>query len=183
MDGPITDDEGIQMTKRISEESGFTLVESLIAIIVLLAGLLSMAQVLAYTVIASKTHGHDSATTTSMAQDKMEELINLRFNDKTTNLTVNAPYPTTGKGLTAGGSIPPNNPVAGYADYLNRAGQRTTVTSQIAFTRQWQITNDASGLLKTIAVNVTSNKSFDMGGPPSTTLVTLKTPTSEVETP
>jgi Tfp pilus assembly protein PilV len=171
------------MVKKLHDESGLTLVETLIAIVVLMAGLLSLAQVLAYTVIASKTHGRDAATTTSLAQGKMEELTGLRFTDTTTNITVNSPYPATGKGLTAGGSVPPTAPVTGYVDYLNLAGNRTTVSKDIAFTRQWQITNDGTGLMKTITVVATSNKSFRMGDPPSTTLITIKTPTSEVETP
>lgn len=164
------------MRKKMFDESGLTLVETLIAILILLAGLLSMAQVLAFTVVASKTHGQDSAKATAAAHDKMEELTNLRFDDTTTNITVDPPYTSDGTGLADGGSLPPSTPVTGYVDYLDTSGARTT-SGDAAFTRQWQIIDDPSvSNLKKIIVTVTSNKSFQMGEAPSTTLVTEKTP-------
>lgn len=171
------------MQKKWSNESGMTLVESLIAILILLAGLLAMAQALTFSVVASKTHGRDASKATAYAHDKMQELTNLRFNDTTTNVTVNPPYPATGSGLTAGGSIPPAAPVAGYVDYLNAAGARTTIGNSV-FTRQWQITDDPVTIdMKRLTVTVTSNRSFRLGTPPSTTVVTEKTPTIVIEAP
>jgi len=160
----------------MSAESGFTLVESLIAIVILTTGLLSLAQVLTFTVMVSKTHGRDAAKATTIAQDKMEELTNLDFSDTTTNVTVNAPYTSNGVGLTAGGSIPPSNPANGYVDYLDSSGTRTS-SGNAVFTRQWQIIDDASVTnLKKIIVTVTSDRSFEVGTNPSTTLVTEKVP-------
>jgi Tfp pilus assembly protein PilV len=163
------------MKTDLKNESGMTLVESLIAIVILLFGLLAMAQALAFSVIASKTYGRDSGLATAAAHDKMEELIGLAFNDTTTNVTVNPPYPTSGTGLTAGGSVYPSGPAAGYSDYLNASGSRTTSASATAYTRQWQIINE-SATSKRIIVTVRSNKSFDYGVAPSTTLITRKTP-------
>jgi Tfp pilus assembly protein PilV len=160
--------------KPVSDESGITLVETLIALLILLVGLLSMAQVLAFTVVASKTYGRDATKSTASAHDKMEELTSLKFNDTTTNVTVAAPFPSGGYGLTAGGSVPPTAPVTGYADYLDFAGARTTAANA-AYTRQWQIINDSANV-KRIIVSVTSNKSFHYGSAPSTTVVTEKTP-------
>jgi len=169
------------MRKKISDESGLTLVETLIALLILMVGLLSLAQVLAFTMAVSKTHGHDSVKATAAAHDKMEELTNLLFNDTTTNLTVNTPYTSNGVGLTAGGSIPPANPVAGYVDYLDTEGVRTA-SGNMAYTRQWQIIDDGTVTdLKRIIVTVTSNKSFQVGTAPSTTVVTEKTPTTVIE--
>lgn len=170
------------MRNKMSDESGLTLVETLIAILILTVGLLSLAQVLAYTLAASKTHGRDSSKATASAHDKMEELTNLQFDDTTTNITVNIPYTNDGVGLTAGGSIPPAAPVAGYVDYLNVSGFRTTLGNAL-YTRQWQIIDDGSVTdLKRIIVTVTSDKSFRVGTRPSTTLVTEKTPTAVIET-
>ena len=164
------------MRRNLSDESGITLVESLIAILILLVGLLAMAQALTFSVLASKTHGRDAAKATTSANDKMQELTSLQFNDVTTNVAVNPPYPATGNGLAAGGSIPPAGPVAGYVDYLDSAGGRTTAGNAL-YTRQWQVIDDPSGAeLKRIIVTVTSNRSFRVGTPPSTTIVTEKTP-------
>jgi prepilin-type N-terminal cleavage/methylation domain-containing protein len=162
------------MFKKLSEERGMTLVETMIALMVLLIGLMAMAQVLAFSVVASKTFGRDATKTTAFARDKMEELESLQFTDVHTNITVNPPYPTNGVGLTAGGGIPPTSPVAGYCDYLDSAGARTTSESAL-YTRQWQILVDAANV-KRIIVAVTSNRSFRYGTAPSTVLVTQKTP-------
>ena len=134
-----------------------------------------MAQALAFSVVASKTYGRDSGLATASAHDKMDELIGLAFDDTTTNLTTNPPYASNGAGLTAGGSIYPADPVAGYSDTLNIAGARTTSAADVAYTRQWQII-DESATSKKILVSVRSNKSFKYGIAPSTTLVTQKTP-------
>ncbi|MEJ2244673.1 MAG: hypothetical protein P8Y80_01100, partial [Acidobacteriota bacterium] len=118
---------------------------------------------------------------TAAAHDKMEELTDLLFDDTTTNLTVNAPYTSDGVGLTAGGSIPPAAPAAGYVDYVDAFGARTT-SGNALYTRQWQIIDDGAVTdLKRIIVTVTSNKSFQAGTPPSTTIVTEKTPTTVIE--
>ncbi len=156
-----------------SDESGITLVETLIATLILLFGLLAMAHLMSFGTIASKTLGRDATKSTAYAHDKMEELIGLDFADTTTNVTVNAPFTSDGVGLTAGGSIPPTAPASGYADYLDTDGARTT-SSNAAYVRQWQIINDATGL-KRIIVAVTSTRSLSYGAAPSAVLVTFKT--------
>ncbi len=161
------------MRSKLSNDSGMTLIETLIALAVLLFGLLALAQVLVYSVVASKAYGRDMTKTAASAHDKMEELTSLSYTDTTTNVTVNAPYPANGVGLTAGGSIPPNDPVGGYSDYLDKAGARTTA-GDAAYTRQWKIINDTAKV-KRIIVSVTSKKSFKFGTAPTTTVVTLKT--------
>ncbi len=161
------------MKKAIKEEAGISLVESLIAMVILLFGLLAMAQVLAFCVVGSKTFGRDSGKTTASAHDKMEELSGLSFTDTTTNVTVAPPYPATGTGLTQGGSVYPSSVVTGYADYLNGSGARTTASGAL-YRRQWQVIN-SSATSKTIIVSVTSTKSFKNGTAPTTVLVTQKT--------
>lgn len=162
--------------KKISDKSGFTLLETLIALVILAVGLLFLAQALVFSVAASKTYGRDAARVTTGAHDKMAELTSLQFNDTSTNLTVAYPYTKDGLGLTSGGSIPPADPVDGYVDYLDGAGDRTTADNA-SFTRHWQIIDDATAPdLKRIIVTVTSNRSFEIGERPSTTLLTEKTP-------
>jgi Tfp pilus assembly protein PilV len=162
------------MHTNLKNESGMTMVEAMIAILVLLVGLLGLAQVLAFSVITSKTYGRDAGKATAAAQEKMEELITLQFNDTTSNVTVSPATATGGTGLTAGGSIYPSAPTAGYADYLNVAGSRTT-SGNSAYTRQWQVTNTSANL-KTITVSVTSTRSLGTGAAPSTVLITQKAP-------
>ncbi len=145
------------MNNDLKNESGMTLVESLMAIVILLIGLLAMAQVMAFCVVASKNYGRDAGKTTVTARDKMEELSSLSF-----------------AGLTAGGSVDPAAPATGYVEYLTSTGS-TTTQAAAAYTRQWQIVSD-SATAKRIIVLVTSNKSIKYGVAPSTTMVTVKTP-------
>jgi type II secretory pathway pseudopilin PulG len=162
------------MIRSVKDQSGMTMVESMIAILILLSGLLFIAQVMVVSVMASKTLGRDAGKTTAAAHDKMEELMGLPFTDTSTNVTVAAPFSSDGVGLTAGGSNHPDTPITGYVDYLDHAGVRTTA-DDAAYTRQWRIINDSSSL-KRIVVSVRSNESFQYGTAPSTVLVTQKAP-------
>jgi Tfp pilus assembly protein PilV len=163
-----------RLNQHLPDNSGMTLVETLIAILILMFGLLAMAHVLTFGTVASKTHGRDATKATAYAHDKMEELLGLQFNDTTTNVTVTPPFPSNGVGLTAGGSIPPTAATAGYVDYLDTNGARTTAALAL-YTRQWQIINDST-TLKRVIVSAVSNKSFKMGTSPTTVLVTYKVP-------
>ena len=58
---------------KIANSSGFTLIEVMIAIFVLVVGLLGVAGV-ATTIINGNTFGKEITTATTLAQDKMEEL-------------------------------------------------------------------------------------------------------------
>jgi Tfp pilus assembly protein PilV len=162
-----------RLLKKLSDESGMTLVETMIALLILNFGLLILAQTLAFSVVASKTYGRNATKTTAAAHDKVEELTALKFADTTTNITVAAPFPANGVGLTAGGSVPPAAPSAGYVDYLNETGTRTSQAAAL-YSRQWQIVDDSASL-KRIIVVVTNNKNFRYGTAPATTLVTYKT--------
>ena len=166
---------GVHMKKRLKDQSGMTLIESLMAITILFVGLLGMAQVLALSLMASKTHGRDAGKTTAHARQIMEELVALDFDDTTTNLAMNPPYTSDGKGLSAGGSVYPAEPIDGYSDGLALHGMRISWGNPY-YVRQWQIIDDASNPdLKTIIVSVRSEKSFEYGTAPSTTLITQKT--------
>ncbi len=146
------------MNQDLKDESGMTLVESLMAILILLVGLLTTAQILAFSVIASKNYGRDAGKTAVSARDKMEQLVGLPF---------------THASLAAGGSVYPSTPITGYVDYLNQSGGASSSGAAL-YTRQWQIIND-SATAKRIIVSVTSDRSFRYGTAPSATMVTLKT--------
>src|SRR5881296_2190769 len=109
-------------------EQGLTLIETMIAMLILMIALVSLAQVFGFAMVLNKNHGRDASKTTTFAHDKMEELNNLLFTttatDTSTNLTLNPPYPANGKGLTVGGSIAPAAVSQGYVDYLDQNGAR-----------------------------------------------------------
>ena len=154
-------------------DSGLTLIETMIAMLILMVSLVSLAEIFGIAMVLNKNHGRDASKTTAFAHDKMEELNSLAFADTTANLTVDPPYPASGKGLFGGGTIPPTPPVANYVDYLDQNGVRTIVAADRVFTRQWQII-DVNASLKQINVAVTSTRSFNFGTPPVTVSVTYK---------
>jgi len=91
----------------LRSQAGTTLIETMIAcgiLIVVVAGLLSMI-----TVATSHTEnqGHLVSSTTGYAQDKMEQLLTLDYNDAR---------------IAVGGSSDPAMPVEEYVDYLDQGG-------------------------------------------------------------
>jgi hypothetical protein len=107
---------------RLRSQAGTTLIETLIAcgiLIVVVVGLLSMI-----TVATSHTEnqGHLVSRTTGYAQDKMEQLLALDYDDTQSDTTVYPVVAAGGTGLAEGGSVDPAAPVDQYADYLDQGG-------------------------------------------------------------
>ena len=126
-------------------QSGLTLIETMIALVVLL---IAAAGILAATTVAIPTtenQGHLSARATEYAQDKMEQLLNLKFCDATSDTTQFPTVNAGGTGLTIGGSIPPAAAVNGYVDYLdvngNLLGGGAAPPANWYFRRQWQVSS------------------------------------------
>src|SRR5262252_5485449 len=113
------------MRTPVSSERGTTLVETMIALAVLL---IAMSGLMTLSGLASRTtenNGHLAARTTEDAQDKMEQLLALRYGDSTsdtTDPTVFPANPAGGTGLTIGGGLNTAAPVAGYVDWLSADG-------------------------------------------------------------
>src|SRR6187200_1547383 len=63
---------------RLTSERGFTLIETIVAALILTTALVALAQLLAVSVRMHKL-GRDSAQATRLAQDKFEELMKLNF--------------------------------------------------------------------------------------------------------
>ena len=61
---------------------GFSLIETMIAMLILIFALVSMAQLLGLAIVVNKNQGRDAAKATGFAHDKMEELNGLAFDDK-----------------------------------------------------------------------------------------------------
>jgi type II secretory pathway pseudopilin PulG len=143
----------IQSRKKTAQ-AGMSLIETVVALGLLLivaAGVMSLAGVAMST---TENQGHLGARTAEYAQDKMEQLLALNFQDQCTDTTV---YPAVincgvGLGLAVGGGLNPNAPVAGYVDYVDISGNPVASTANWQYIRLWQITANATNDLKTITV-------------------------------
>ncbi|MBA0086800.1 MAG: hypothetical protein HRJ53_17605 [Acidobacteria bacterium Pan2503] len=165
-------------------ERGSSLIEMMIAALVLLLGVVPLMSV--FGVAVSQDAGYvDAATRTGFnAQDKMEQLMALSFADTTADTTV---YPTSAVGGTGlggtmagnstAGSVDPAAPVPGYVDYVTFQGALQANAAGATYRRQWSISTDAAGNLKTITVLVTMVSYAGPGRAPSTTLVCMKSNT------
>jgi len=67
-----------------ASQRGFTLLEVLIALVILSLGLLALAS-LTTTVIRNNSFSDDFTTATALAQDKLEELVNTSFGSMTSS--------------------------------------------------------------------------------------------------
>lgn len=182
----------ILLSRSRKPQAGLTVMETMIALAMLLivaAGVMGLAAV---AVSTTETQGHLAARTAEYAQDKMEQLLALKFCDGVpgTDTTVfPAVVTATGTGLagctnltaaiptaTAGGSLSTTAPTAGYVDYLDASGNRVTAAGQWEYVRVWQITVPAgSSGLKQITVLTQANHSVGNLAVPQSTVVALKT--------
>lgn len=140
--------------RQTNSQAGISLIETMIALGLLLvaaAGIMTMAMVAMST---TETQGHLAARTAEYAQDKMEQLLALRYTDINTDTTVfpSVPNPGVGKGLIAGGGLNPKAPVVGYSDYVDRNGSPVAAGANWEYVRVWQITENVPLQLKTITV-------------------------------
>lgn len=115
---------------RVNSESGFSLIEVLVAAVVFMVGVVALAQLFA---ISTRSNMSARFTTSTMvlAQQKMEQLrgltwgfdvLNLPLSDTSTDLSVQ-PVTAFGRGLLPS---PPNtltSNVPGYVDYLDQYGR------------------------------------------------------------
>jgi len=178
----------------VSSERGTTLIETMIALTVLLiamSGLMALAGMSART---TENQGHLAARTAEYAQDKMEQLLALKFCDGPTNGTDTTVFPAVvnagGTGLAgcnnpggnpptalAGGSLSVAAPTTGYVDYLDASGNLVSSTGAWEYIRLWQISvpTGSSGI-KQIAVLAQAHYAVGQQGQvPQSTVVALKT--------
>jgi len=205
MVGELLSTAGIKPGKRCRgnrprSERGSTLIETMVAIAILLIVVVGLLPVFAIGIQTTNQQGDMATRTTEYAQDKMEQLLTLNainltsdgFNDGTTDTTV-FPSVTDGStgctgsgGNTCGlggtmaasttvGSVPPAAVVKYFVDYLDTNGNLLTSSTGAEYTRQWQVSTDSTGTLKTITIVSTSLKAAGvMGLAPTSTLVCVK---------
>jgi Tfp pilus assembly protein PilV len=162
-------------------ERGATLIETVIAMLVLMIGVLGVMGLLTIAVTQNWNQGDRSTRTTEYAQDKMEQLLSLSFSDSTSNTAV-CPTATTGgtglggamSGNSAVGGVVSGSPVSQYVDYIDSAGNLQTTSSGALYVRQWSIATNSSANLKTVTVVVRAIISSNGAAAPATTLVSMK---------
>jgi type II secretory pathway pseudopilin PulG len=174
---------GIARWKSLARsERGFSLVESMVAGAILITAVVGILPALVLGFQTTEQQGAIATRATEYAQDKIESLISLDFNDGATDTTVFPPNATGGSGLggvmavnATVGAIPPAAAAASYVDYLDASGNLLTGSTGAYYTRAWSISTDSTATLKTITVVVKSTQAAGVKGlAPSTTLVSIK---------
>jgi type II secretory pathway pseudopilin PulG len=171
--------------------AGMTFLETMVALgllLVVASGVMGLASV---AVSTTETQGHLAARTAEYAQDKMEQLLALKFCDCTTDTTQFPAVSSGGTGLgpqctnitaavptaVAGGGLNPTAPTTGYVDYLDASGNLVASTANWEYVRVWQISVPAGSVgLKQITVLAQTSKGVGSSGRlPQATVVALKT--------
>ena len=114
----------------VNNERGFTLIEALVATLVLTIGLLAMAELLA---VSLRMHqlGRNSTTATRLAQDKFEEMMKMNFN---TN--------------------PAISPVTCASALASNVTSCWDAPANSGFIRRWQVAAGPTVRLRTVTVRV-----------------------------
>jgi hypothetical protein len=164
---------------RDAGERGTSLIEVLVAsalLMTLMAGLMSMAGL---AISTTENQGHLAARTTEYAQDKMEQLMALAYNDTASDTRVFPAQATAACagncGLKVGGSYNIDSPTALYVDYLDEDGNLcgpttspvkcptapsgTTAPNGWFYKRAWKI-EAISTTLKQITVAAGTSRGF-----------------------
>jgi prepilin-type N-terminal cleavage/methylation domain-containing protein len=135
---------------RFSDQSGFSLAEVLVAIVILVTGVIALAQLF---IISTSANRVARVTTLAMvlAGQKMEQLrgltwgfdvLGLPLSDTTSDIST-VPVTSSGAGLSPSpaGSLAQN--MAGYVDYLDENGQWVGSGAQVprgtVYIRRWSI--------------------------------------------
>jgi hypothetical protein len=179
------------LTKNRKSQSGMTFVETAVALGILLVVATGVMGLGATALTTTENQGHLAARTAEYAQDKMEQLLALRFCDSASNTAPTVGYitqPAGGTGLAGcnfpaspafptaltGGGLNVNAPVAGYVDYLDASGNPVPVNGAWLYIRVWQITAPSPQLKQ---ISVTAQVRAAVGGvayAPNSTVEALK---------
>lgn len=171
----------------LKREAGFTLIETIFACLILAICSIGILSLFTISTIKNANRGEDATRTTEYAQDKMEQLMSLQFQDTTSdtvrhiigtgpnytfpclNLSTYITCNPAGTGLKVGGDANPSDtPVPLYVDYITQSPTdlswiSSDSSSGANFVRQWQIALDSTGKVKIITVSVTSLKGMALG--------------------
>lgn len=180
------------LSRNRRKQAGMTLLETMVALAMLLIVSTGVMGIAAVAVSTTETQGHLAARTAEYAQDKMEQLLALKFCDgdttgtSGTDTTVFPAVVGAGTGLAgcsdmtagtaqSGGSLSTTGPSAGYVDYLDASGNLVASTGNWQYVRVWQITAQGTSM-KQISVKAQARHAVGTNGRlPEATVVALKT--------
>ena len=182
------------LSRNRKSQAGLTLMETMVALLMLLTVATGVMGLAGMAVSTTETQGHLAARTAEYAQDKMEQLLALKFCDggtsgtSGTDTTVFPAVAGNGTGLggcsdmvngvpQAGGNLSTTAPAAGYADYLDASGNLVGSAGNWQYVRVWQITVPAGRThLKQITVLAQASREVGVNGRlPQATVVAFKT--------
>jgi type II secretory pathway pseudopilin PulG len=163
-----------------SNESGFSLLETLIATFLLAGGVLATAQMF---ILATKGNASamQSTYTATLAQDKMEQLrsltwgfdrVGLPIQDYSSDITVVPPTEEGGVGLTPSPDNALSANISGYVDFIGRDGNSLGGGPQVPegtiYVRRWSVeplpTNPNNTLILQVLVFPYSARDDDGAG-------------------
>ena len=134
-----------------ASEDGFSLIEVLIATVILTTALTALAQLFT---ISTRANSNAKATTYAalLAQQKMEQLrgltlgfdmLGLRLTDTTSDITVVPELPVGGTGLSPSPANTLGTNTSGFCDFLDKSGTSlgtgTIVPAGAVYIRRWSI--------------------------------------------
>src|SRR5947208_12810663 len=157
-------------------QAGMSLLETMFAVFIVLVVAVNVMAMAFTAITTTENQGHLAARTAEYAQDKMEQLLALQYPDGKTDTTVFPSVVTgAGTGLTPGGGLNPNAPVAGYSDFVDKSGNPVAAGANWQYVRVWQITENVALQLKTITVLTQVRYDVGQGGIlPKSALTCLK---------
>jgi len=158
-----------------NRESGFSLVEVIIATGILATALVSLAQLFAVST-ASNMSARNSGTAMIYAEQKIEQLRALSYTldsaglpitDSTTDTSVYPPAATGGTGLSPSTDNTLQSNTDGYVDYIDNIGRSLgggeTIPDNTAFIRRWSIEPLPTNPNNVIVIQVLVTRSRDRG--------------------
>jgi len=136
---------------RLNSEAGFSLMETLVATLLLAVSLVSVAQLFALSTTAN-LRAKTTTVASVLAQQKMEQLRSLAWGFDRTGLPVSdfvtdtagdAPAAAGGKGLSSSPNDSLTNNVNGYVDYVDGTGHAlgggTNPPEGTLYVRRWSV--------------------------------------------
>jgi type II secretory pathway pseudopilin PulG len=139
------------LLRSLADERGFSLVEVLAAAVILMTGLIAVAQM--FIISTNQNMSARRVTTTAvLAQQKIEQLraltwgyddFGLPISDFTSNISVTPPTPIGGVGLQSSPGDTLNTSTSGYVDYLDAfgawLGTGTNPPNGAVYVRRWSV--------------------------------------------
>jgi hypothetical protein len=161
-------------------ENGFSLLETVFALSLLLVVALGLLPLGIVATTTTENQGHLTARTTEYAQDKLEQLLALAYNDTTSDTRVFPATDVDGSGLTEGGSSDPAAPVDLYVDYLDINGTLLPSDDGVEpagwfYKRVWSISEAAMNLKQVTVTAISRSAVGGVGRVPQSTVAALKT--------